>query len=166
MKLKTLISIVIIYCIGYYYYNYISTVNDYFLIKITPPQKEKSMFGGYSYSNPKFEFEILPTYDNDSIALAAQKADYQHHQEFTMHYWEKLMQEPIPEDRAERFILDVKIEAAQGLMQQQWILVRTTHIRKFSPEEALEMIREHWGDKSLEKYAKDNKIDYAFFNIY
>lgn len=83
-----------------------------------------------------------------------------------MHYWEELLHEPTPTNKTDKFILDAKIKAAQEHMQQQRILVRTTHIRKFSSEEAFEMIREHWADKSLEKYAKDNKVDYAIYNIY
>lgn len=172
MKRKNILTIticcIVALAIGgvWYYYNYVATVNDYVLIKITPPQQEESLFGGYMYSKTKFEFEVLPSYDNDSSAVAAQKYDFQKHQEFMMHYWKELMREPTPEDRTEQFILDAKIKAAQELMQQQRILVRTTHIRKFSTEEAFEMIREHWADKSLEKYAKENKIDYAIHNIY
>lgn len=173
MKRKTIISLVIGCIVAlaiaggwYYYYNYVATVNDYVLIKITPPQQEESIFGGYTYSKPKFEFEVLPSYDNDSIAVAAQKVDFKDHQEFILHYWEELMREPTPDDRSEQIIHDAKLKAAQEHMQQQRILVRTTHIRKFSPEEALEMIRDHWADKSLEKYAKDNKVDYAIYNIF
>lgn len=126
----------------------------------------KSIFGGYTYSKPKFEFETLPAYKNDSIAIAVQEADFQKDQEFILHYWEELLHEPTPTNKTDKFILDAKIKAAQEHMQQQRILVRTTHIRKFSSEEAFEMIREHWADKSLEKYAKDNKVDYAIYNIY
>lgn len=162
-----IICVFIVAAIGsgwYYYHNHIKTVNDYILIKIIPPQKKESLFGGYEYSKPKFEFEKLPNYANDDMAVAAQKIDLNDEKEY---YMEELRHEQNLADSSGRLSYEatVRMQICKEVMEQRRILVRVTHIRDFSSEEALKIIQEHWADKTLEKFIKDKDLDFAIYNI-
>lgn len=145
-----------------YYYYFVDTVDNYFLIKFTPPQPRESIFGGREYSDPKFEFEILKEYPNDETAIQDQTKEAQHSYTWLLEEYEKELKLP-KEDNP--IIQNARINAITSMLEEERILVRTTHIRRFDAEEALDMIREHWADKSLEDYAKSNKVDVAVYPI-
>ena len=76
-KLKYIIIISAILIVGVcgflYYYFCIDTVNTYVLLKYTPPKREESIFGGYTYTKPEFEVKKLPDYKTDDEAVDDQK---------------------------------------------------------------------------------------------
>lgn len=152
---------VIASCWAYYYY--VETVNDYVLIKVTPPDREESIFRGYTYSKPKFEFEALPNYKSDDEAVAEQTHKAKENQKWLLSHYEEELTEANKEPNP--IIKDARIKAYQFLMSESRILIRSTHIRKFSANEAFQMVIDHWADKSLEDYAKSKKIDVAVYNI-
>ena len=145
-----------------YYYYYIDTVDNYFLIKFTPPQPRESIFGGREYSDPKFEFEMLKDYPDDDTAIQDQTKEAQNTYTWLLDEYEKELKLPKDDNP---IIQNARINAITSMLEEERILVRTTHIRKFDAEEALDMIREHWADKSLDDYAKSNRVDVAVYPI-
>lgn len=167
MKKSVLIAIIsaivlIIAAGGLYYYFNIDTVSHYFLVKYTPPQPRESIFGGREYSDPKFEFAQLKDYANDDIAVEAETMEAKHSYSWLLQEYEKELRQP-KEDNP--IIQDARMNAITSMLEEERILIRTTHIRRFSAEEALKMVQEHWADKSLEDYAKSNKIEVAVYSI-
>lgn len=163
MKKSVLIAILLIITAGgLYYYFYIDTVSNYFLVKYTPPQPRESIFGGREYSDPKFEFAQLKDYASDDNALEAETSEAKHTYSWLLKEYEKELRQP-KEDNP--IIQDARINAITSMLEEERFLIRTTHIRKFSAEEALKMVQEHWADKSLEDYAKSNKIEVAIYSI-
>lgn len=167
MKKSVLIAIIsavviIIAAGGLYYYFYIDTVSNYFLVKYTPPQPRESIFGGREYSDPKIEFEQLKDYANDDIAVEAETKEAKHSYSWLLQEYEKELRQPKDDNP---IIQDARMNAITSMLEGERFLIRTTHIRKFSAEEALKMLQEHWADKSLEDYAKSNKIEVAVYCI-
>lgn len=167
MKKSVLIAIIsaivlIIAAGSLYYYFYIDTVSNYFLVKYTPPQPRESVFGGREYSDPKIEFAQLKDYANDDMAVEAETTDAKHSYSWLLQEYEKELRQP-KEDHP--IIQDARMNAITSMLEEERFLIRTTHIRKFSAEEALNMLQEHWADKSLEDYAKSNKIEIKIYSI-
>lgn len=145
-----------------YYYFCIDTVNDYVLLKYTPPKQEESIFGGYTYSTPEFKFENLPDYKSDRDAIEVQKNDaINSHEYFLKKYQEELDNPSENNDVIRR----ARLNACESLLTEQRILIRTTHTRRFDAEEALQMVIDHWADQSLEEYAKSKKIEVAIYQL-
>lgn len=156
-------AIILIITLGsLYYYFYIDTVSNYFLVKYTPPQQRESIFGGREYCDPKIEFAKLKDYANDDMAVEAETIEANHSYSWLLEEYEKELRQPKDENP---IIQDARMNAITSMLEEQRFLIRTTHIRKFSAEEALKMIQEHWADQSLEDYAKSNKIEVAIYNI-
>lgn len=167
MKKSVLIAIIsavviIIAAGGLYYYFYIDTESNYFLVKYTPPQPRESIFGGREYSDPKIELEQLKDYANDDIAVEAETKEAKHSYSWLLQEYEKELRQPKDDNP---IIQDARMNAITSMLEEERFLIRTTHIRKFSAEEALKMLQEHWADKSLEDYAKSNKIEVAIYSI-
>ncbi len=167
MKKRVLIAIVsaivLIIATGcLYYYFYIDTVSNYFLVKYIPPQPRESMFGGYEESDPKFDFSQLKDYENDSIAVEAQTKEAKHSYSYFENEYEKELRQPKEENP---IIQDARMKAIISKLMEERYLIRITHIRKFSAEEALKMIQKHWADESLKDYAKSNKIEVEVYLI-
>lgn len=97
------------------------------LIKVTPPEREESIFGGYTYSEPKFEFEALPNYKSDDEAVADLTHKVQETQEWLLYHFEEELTEANKE--SDPIIRDTRIKAYQSLMSEYRILIRSTHIR-------------------------------------
>lgn len=170
MSKKILISIIagvsLIVILGgcgyYYYYYYVETVDNYVLIKYTPPQPRESIFGGLEYTDPKFEFKILEDYPDDETAIREQSEEAKQSYIWLLEEYKQEIEHPEDDDPS---MHSARINAIISLLDEERILVRTTHIRKFSADEALDMIGKHWADKSLEDYAKSNKIELAIYPI-
>lgn len=167
MKKSVLIALVsaiflIIAAGGLYYYFYIDTVTNYYLVKYTPPQPRKSIFGGYEYSNPQIEFLQLEDYSSDKLAVEAETSEAKESYSWLLEEYEKESLQPEDDNS---IIQDARMSAITSMLEEERFLIRTTHIRKFSAEEALKMIQKHWADKSLEDYAESNKIEIAVYSI-
>lgn len=166
-KISLIILVAVLALIGawLYYYNCIETITQYCLIKVTPPQEEPSIFGGVTYSKPKFEFEpISKLYANDSIAVSDQKREKEKTDEFLLAELEKFGREK-PSDRTEEITPAARLNAITSMLSRHYILVRATHTRSFSAEEVMKMLQEHWTDNSLETYAKDHKVEVSIYNL-
>ena len=165
-KLKYIIiisAIVIVGVCGFlYYYFCIDTVNTYVLLKYTPPKREESIFGGYTYTKPDFEFEKLPDYKTDDEAVDDQKEKALNSHEFYLKKYQEELEHPTEDNDV---IRKARLNACESLLTEQRILIRTTHTRRFNAEEALQMVIDHWTDKSLEEYAKSKKIEVAIYQL-
>lgn len=145
-----------------YYYFYINTVSNYFLVKYTPPQPRESIFGEFEYTDSKLEYLQLENYSSDNMALETEATEAKHSYSWLLKEYEKELRQP---NKDNPIIQNARMNAIRSMLEEERFLIRTTHIRKFSAEEALKMIQEHWADKSLEDYAKSNKIEVAVYCI-
>lgn len=147
-----------------YWYNCVDTVTDYILVKFTPPQEEKSLFGGISYSDPKVECQFLGEYPTDTVAVRDQSKELERTRKFLYQELAKLESEE-SDDATADIIKQARYKAILSHLSTQRIVVRTTHVRSLNPEEALKIFQEHWGDSKLEEYARDKKIDVAVYPL-
>lgn len=148
-------------CCAYYYY-YVDTVNSYFLIRYTPPQERESLFGSREYSDPKLEVQNLNDYPDDEVAVKDQTQIFKNTYNRLLDEYKKISDHPQNDNP---IIQSAHVNAITSMLDEQRILVRTTHIRKFDTNEALDMIRKHWANKSLDNYAKSNKVEVAVYPI-
>ena len=147
---------------GWIYYFYIATVNDYFLVKFIPPQKERSILGTVQYSKPKVKVDQV-FYENDETAVEKETEVAVHSYERRLARYEQELQNPsYSEPWAEEVMLQVRREA----LEEMRYLIRVTHTRSFGAQQGLEMIIEHWPDKSLKEAMESEKIEVEIFNIY
>ena len=146
----------------YSYYYWIDTVDSYYIVKVIPPQPMTALYGGTRYTAPEIEIERLKDYKDDMTALEEQTKEAKSSYAWLLEEYDKELKLP-PDDNP--IIQEARMNAIKSLLEQEMILIRTTHSRSFKPEKAIEMISQHWTDGSLEDYASRNKIDIAIYRV-
>lgn len=106
--------------IGVYYYRNVAEVTDYFCIQYTPPVEQGvSFFGTPQYSNPKVELKQLLNYDNDSVAVAANRKRAEQEQKFLMKKFdEEIKKNPSKGD----YTYYAGIDALKQMLQRQYFV--------------------------------------------
>ncbi|MDE6384280.1 MAG: hypothetical protein K2K79_08050 [Paramuribaculum sp.] len=114
------------------------------------------------YTKPEYQCELLPNYPNEEAAIKEQEKKAKEFYIFVSKKYEQELKYPTDDNPR---LHKIQVNAIKSLLEQERILVRSTHNRNFNPEEALEMIRKHWGDKSLKEYAKSNNVEVTIYHI-
>lgn len=149
---------VLIFTIGYgtYYYLYnVVQVNDYYAIKIYEP--ERSLFG--FWEAPKIEIKKMKDFDNDKEAIKAISKAVKKEKK-VYEYMSEVYASNKTEDK-------VMIQLALKELAASHYLISIKHVRSFSNEEVLKVLKECKGNFSkLAEYAQTKKVEYHEYPIY
>lgn len=143
---------------GFYYkYNYIDTVTDYRVVKVTPPTE--NYFGGYS--DPEIEIEAVRRYQNDSIAEVYERKRLERHRD----YISKNISKGVAEQKND--IMKHATENAYiGLLSQEWTLISITHTRSFDSKPFARLIKQYGlSSEEVNNYTRRNKIQVSVYPL-
>lgn len=158
-------AIIALSCAGAYayYYYFVQTVTNYFVLTYTPPQERNYGLAGIDYTDPKIEIEQTTDYEDDKTAREIESQKAKESFDYYFSELEKLAENSTAQNDIQR---QCEVNALTDLLQQQYFLIRITHIRKYSVEESLDVIRKHWGNhKELKDFAEKNKLSFEIYTL-
>lgn len=160
-KLPIIISIFALFLIiggGFYYkYNYVDTVTDYRVVKVTPPTE--NYFGGYS--DPEIEIEAVRRYQNDSIAEVYERKRLEQHRNFLNRDITKEI-----ESQKDEMQKQIMIDVYKKMLSQEWTLISITHTRSFDSKPFAKLIKQYGlNSEEVNNYTKRNKIQVSVYPL-
>lgn len=159
--LPVIIGILLIFLViggGFYYkYNYIDTITDYRVVKVTPPTEY--YVGGYS--DPEIEIEAVRRYQNDSIAEVSERRRLEQHRDFLNRDITKEI-----ESQKDEMQKQVMIRVYKKMLSQEWTLISITHTRSFDSKPFAKLIKQYGLDsEEVNNYTRRNKIQVSVYPL-
>ena len=139
-----IIAVAVICGVWFYHYNYVEVVTERYIVTV-----------------PKMEVKELTQYASDSVAVEKETAN-------ARDYRKKLLEMYDKEDFTDEDELteEAKMNAYKNLMEQSSVLFSISHVRSTSPEEALEIIKEHGLlSNDVVEFAEENKIHVEVYQL-
>lgn len=143
---------------GFYYkYNYIDTVTDYRVIKVTPPTEY--YVGGYS--DTEIEIEAVRRYQNDSIAEVSEHRRLEQYRNIL----NKNITKEI-ESQKDEMQKQLMIHVYKKILSQEWTLISITHTRSFDSKPFAKLIKQYGlGSEEVNNYTRRNKIQVSVYPL-
>ena len=160
-KLPVILSIILLLIItggGFYYkYNYVDTVTDYKVIKVTPPVE--NYFG--TYSDHEIEIQTVRQYENDSVAEIYERKRLEQHRNYLNTHITKEV-----ESQKDDLQKQVMIDVYKKLLSQEWTLISITHTRSFNSKPLAKLIKQYGlGSEKTRNYIRQNKIQVLVYPL-